>query len=263
MQNRRAQLAFVLTTTFALAFAGPAAQIKGKPLPEIPGTAEIRCDTADALCHDGDLYVDDSLLTSPEGVRAALQATDREFRLSILNEVFPPQRSLTIRFPLSGVSPSLSFECTGSACIADDVESLLGRTITTTVIPGNQNAGGATNLVDASGNEISGGLTGLDPLESVQSRFLIGFPDPDGRAYRWALYWNPSLYGGTSHVSVTRTSLCAWTVEADENAVAGLILFSTGRGKASSSYEGRFTMPFSIAFTTTDASLGCSVPVRP
>ncbi len=260
MRVRCFQIALAVTMFIPLAWGTPAAQRKGPPPAEVPGAAEIRCAPDDVLCHDGGTYVDDALLSNPEGVSAALRSNDREFKLSILNEVFPPERSFTIRFPSSKVAPPLGFECSGSVCTADDVVALLGREITSSVIPGTQNSGMSTNLVDGSGNTTSGGLTGLDVLESSQSRFLIGFPDPDGRSYRWALYWNPSLYAGTSHVTVTRANTCEWTIEADANAVAGLILFSQGRGKTTTSYEGRFTMPFSITFTTSDATLGCSAP---
>lgn len=90
-----------------------------------------------------------------------------------------------------------------------------------------------TILVDVMGNGIDGGLIGIPPGGISKAKFLVGFPDTDGRGYRWALYFNPSLYPGSEFVTVTRgmgPDSCTWTIEAAPNAVAGLILFNVAKG---------------------------------
>ena len=101
-------------------------------------------------------------------------------------------RFFTIRFPSTRLSAQ-PFECANTACFADDVAPLEGRVVETTVIPASkgdagQNAGMNTGLIG-----VTGGAHQHAAGESVSSTFLIGFPDPDERAYRWALYFNDSM----------------------------------------------------------------------
>lgn len=264
MHVRRSLIPVITMALTALASPQITAQKKGKALSEIPGEAAFRCtDSAyegtDGICADGipGIYIHDG-----QGVIAALREPDREFKVSVTNEVDPQPRHFVIRFPQSKVSePALAFECSGPTCYAGD--NLLGRVIQTTVIPsapgsGGQNAGAATNLVNAAGEEIPGGLTSITSGDSSRARFLMGFPDPDGRGYRWAVYYNNYLYPGTGLVTVTRgsnfdgnseTDACSWTIEAGATDVAGLILFNVGGKRANTqSFEGRFSMPFKITF---------------
>jgi hypothetical protein len=84
----------------------------------------------------------------------------------------------------------------------------------------------------------------------------VALTDPHERGYRWGLWWTERNYPGTTPVTVTRTAMCTWTIEADCAAVAGLRLYNTGlKGKNRNPYEGRFSMPFQIEFT----SPGCGV----
>jgi hypothetical protein len=264
MHVRPSLISIVTIALSVLASSDTAAQKKPKALPEIPGQAAFRCtdsayEGSDGICADGipGIYMHDG-----EGVLAALREGDREFKVSVTNVVDPQFRHFVVRFPESKISaPALAFECSGPTCYAGD--NLLGRVIQTTVIPsapgsGGQNAGAATNLLNAAGDEIPGGLTSLAPGSSTRARFLMGFPDPDGRGYRWAVYYNSYLYPGTGHVTVTRGSnldedpamdACTWTIEAGATDVAGLILFNVGGKRANTqSFEGRFSMPFKITF---------------
>ena len=248
MRSRTVGVALVGVAVIA-GVSAVAAQ-KGRPrLTEVPGQTTIACQDdlsradspGDGVC--GDLqgpYFDDV-----NGVESSLRDGDREFRLQHLNTVFPAIRHLTLRFP-AVAAPSQSFECVGTCAAAGRV---LNQVIATTVVPGAQNAGANTNLVTAGNVEVSGGLTSILPGASHAARFLIGFPDPDGRPYRWGLYFNPAVYPNTGLATVTRTAACTWTITAGPDDLAGLTLFSQGKGKTVQTFEGRFSMPFTMTFT--------------
>ncbi len=236
---------------------------KGRPrLARVPGATTLSC--IDLLPRDvspGDSVCGDPLGPYSDGVAgivSELREGDREFRVSSLPALSPPPRHFVIRFP-AVAAPALEFECAGSACAA--AGRVLGQVIETTVVPsgdlyGPQDAGANTNLVTAGNVEVTGGLTAIPIGGTHATRLKLGFPDPDGLGYRWSLYFNPAAYPGTGLVSVTRsaTEPCTWTISAGVGDLAGLTLFSQGKGKTIQTFEGRFSMPFTMTFTAASCS---------
>ena len=242
-----------------LMVAPPAAQKKPRAV-DVPGAAVIRCldandGSTDAICGDGAVLAGDGgalYADTEDDVQAIIRSHDLGFALRIVHDFPPATRAFTIRFPATRLE-STAIECVGESCFADDLEPLGGRVITTHVVPASKREPGENAGLVTGTNSIDGGLPGMTPGTSVQSSFLIGFPDPDSRGFRWAVYFNDSIYPGTGQVTVTRDSLepCTWTIEADEDDVAGLILFQVAKGVDGRSHEGRFNMPFRIVFRSS------------
>ena len=258
MYFRRVSLPMLIATGLLMSTAGSIAQ-KGKPAPpraDIRGESLVRCSDVpyDVLCGDaGNLYVD-----AVDGVQSeitALSGGAEQFRLRLRADS-GTQRHFTIRFP-GGPLTAASFECMNDATYGCFAAIPSDGIVQASPIQDVEHAGMATAGTP-------GLLTGLAEGGMTETTFIIGFPDPDrSTGYRWALYWNPSLYPGTDLATVTRSGACEWTISADENAVAGLILFNVpktkkGGNKTLESYEGRFPMSFEIKFTANPGAIaGC------
>jgi hypothetical protein len=261
MYFRRVSLPILIATALLMSTAGSIAQ-KGKPAPpraDIRGESLVRCSDSpyDVLCGDagidGSLYVD--AVNGVQSEITALSGGAEQFRLRLRADS-DTDRHFTIRFPGAPLV-SADFECMNDATYGCFAEIPVGGIVLASPIQDVEHAGMATAGAP-------GLLTGLAEGGMTETTFVIGFPDPDrNTGYRWALYWNPSLYPGTDLAAVTRTGACEWTIAADENAVAGLILFNVpktkkGGNKTLESYEGRFQMPFEVRFTANAGSLaGC------
>ncbi|MBA3949644.1 MAG: hypothetical protein H0X44_06835, partial [Acidobacteria bacterium] len=75
------------------------------------------------------------------------------------------------------------------------------------------------------------------------------FADPAGRALVWTVRFNAEYYPGSTDLTVTRTDLNMWIVEASTSDVAELVAVNTGKGKQVMTHEGFYTMPFKITVT--------------
>ncbi len=263
MFAQRFSLALLVSICCTLVVATPVAQ-KGKPpaLLDIPGQADLRCAgpagaTTDGVCGDGDsLYVDTGLAGGDAGVQVSLREGDHQFRLRF-DPLGAPNRFLTVFIP-ERLLPITSFECTGNCLAANTGNPISNATVIVEPLDG-QDARIQTTMRNSQGNTIAGGPRTLAVSESALIDVLIGFQDPHGRGYRWALYWSPANYPGSQPATITRTGTCTWALEATDE-IVGLRLFNTGNGKNSTRSEGRFTMPFRLTFTADGAAMpgGCS-----
>ena len=106
-----------------------------------------------------------------------------------------------------------------------------------------------TNVLDANGQELSGGLTALLPGESRPARIKAYWTDQYGVSY--TIRFNVAAYPGTTNVTATRDSANQWTIEAAEWDIAQLVSPpESSRGKPTGpTDEGFYHMPFKITFT--------------
>lgn len=263
MFARWLKLGIVVVAGTALSVAGTLAQGQGKKskvtLEYEPGEAIIRCEGpagtfTDALCGDGSAsYVDESLGGGDTGVRVGLRESDNNFRLHFFLDG-GATRFATVFFPQPEL-PLEDFECPDADCLAAIGG---GRASGLYIVQQNQRSGAyvSVTLWD-NGNIIDNGLGSIPVGESADGDGHVVLTDPGDRGYSWGLWWTERNYPGTTPVTVTRTAQCAWTIVADDNAIAGLRLYNTGlKGKNRNPYEGRFNMPFQIDFT----SPGCGLP---
>jgi len=109
-----------------------------------------------------------------------------------------------------------------------------------------------TNMVDANGNEVDGGLRTLAIGQSSASRLKIVFNtlSPSGESIAWALRFNPDTFPGSDYIRVTRLTSTTWEIEATaaDRAVLGSGVRRT------QILEGPFTMPFKAVLTAPPAS---------
>ena len=105
-----------------------------------------------------------------------------------------------------------------------------------------------TNMVDASGNEVSGGLRTLQVGQSSASRLKIAFNtlSPSGESIAWAVRFNPDAFPGSDHITVTRLSTTTWEIEAT-SADRAVLVSGVRRTQI---VEGPFTMPFKAVLTS-------------
>jgi len=83
---------------------------------------------------------------------------------------------------------------------------------------------------------------------SSNARMLVDFRDPLGRGYGWTLRFNPTLYPGSTNVTVTRIDENTWEVEATAADRARLVSLTT-KGRQVSLDEGLYIMPFKMRVT--------------
>lgn len=81
-----------------------------------------------------------------------------------------------------------------------------------------------------------------------RARILLNFADPAGRELLWTVRFDPALHPGSSLLTVTRTGVNTWTIEASATDVAGLTSATTS-GKAVKVNEGYYRLPFKITVT--------------
>lgn len=106
-----------------------------------------------------------------------------------------------------------------------------------------------TNPVNASQDPLPNGFYDIPVGGSSKARFKLDFADPAGRALMWTVRFNAEMYPGTTDLTVTRTSVNTWIVEATTSDVAELVAINTGKGKTIMTREGFYTMPFKITVT--------------
>jgi len=106
-----------------------------------------------------------------------------------------------------------------------------------------------TNPVNASQEPLPGGFYDIPVGGTSKARFKLDFADPAGRALIWTVRFNAEFYPGSTDLTVTRTSLNTWEVEATTSDVAELVAINTGKGRQIMTHEGFYTMPFKITVT--------------
>jgi hypothetical protein len=104
-----------------------------------------------------------------------------------------------------------------------------------------------TNPIDAAGSELPNGFLSLAVGQSARARYKLNFADPAGRSLLWTVRFNSS-YAGSSDLTVTRTAIDTWDVEAVATDVA-LLLSTTTAGKTVEVNEGYYAMPFKLTVT--------------
>lgn len=111
-----------------------------------------------------------------------------------------------------------------------------------------QPAPALVNPVDAAGTHLANGFLDVPIGATMNATAKINFPDPSGRALVWTVRFNPTLYPGSSYVSVTRIDANTWAVEANGSQVAKLVASPDG-GTRKQTDEGSFAMPFRVTVT--------------
>ena len=120
-----------------------------------------------------------------------------------------------------------------------------------------------SNVADANGNEINGGLFSIQVGNTAQTRFRIGFRHPENPTIAWTLIFSVAQYSGATNASVKRTAACTWIIETNAtDHLAGLWSVGQigGKGKSVRIDEGLFRVPTKVTFKAYDAP-GC--PDRP
>lgn len=97
--------------------------------------------------------------------------------------------------------------------------------------------------VGSDGLPLAGGFDGIAVGTSVQARYKLNFDDPNGRALLWTVRFNSKVYPGSSDVTVTRTSVNTWVVEAEASDLAELVSIPT-TGRQLMVSDGYYAMPF-------------------
>ena len=120
-----------------------------------------------------------------------------------------------------------------------------------------------SNVVDANGNEIDGGLFSIRVGDTAQTRFKIGFRHPENPTIAWALTFSVAQYSGATNAPVRRTDACTWVFETnatDHQAGLWSVGQIGGKGKTVRIDEGLFHVPTKVTFQAYDAP-GC--PPKP
>ena len=105
--------------------------------------------------------------------------------------------------------------------------------------------GSRTYPVDAVGTDLPNGFASI-PIGGIsRARIFINFADPGGRAVLWTVRFDPKFYAASGLLTVTRSAVNTWTIEATSNDVAVLESANTS-GKAVKINEGYYRMPFKI-----------------
>ena len=108
-----------------------------------------------------------------------------------------------------------------------------------------------TNVVDASGAPVSGGLKSIPIGGSSDARLKVAFNrlNTSGQTVLWAVRFNPVDYPGSDLITVHHVSSNTWEVEAyaaDRALLASNILHQRGSDQS----EGPFAMPFKLTIVS-------------
>jgi len=103
--------------------------------------------------------------------------------------------------------------------------------------------------VDAYLSTGAGGLPAMAVNASKASKLQILFITPTAPDTQWFLRFDTASYPTTSTVTVTRTALNEWTIEAASGAAAKLFSATT-RGKLVLTDRGNYYVPFKVTVTT-------------
>jgi hypothetical protein len=192
-----------------------------KPLPDLPASATFRCAAQTADCRSA---------LAPDRIRGDGQTYD-----VVLNTNRELQLSLQTG---GGRTVWLDFTDGPPRCTA------CRRTFDTLFL---DNTLIQTNVVDALGNEVTGGLLSIPVGGTSAARLKVDFStlDATGQSVIWAVRFNPESYPGSDHVMVTRTATNTWQIEAT-NSDRALLVSSIFRKNGTQQQEGPFYMLFKI-----------------
>ena len=115
----------------------------------------------------------------------------------------------------------------------------------TTLFTDNSLPASITNPLDAAGTPLPTGFLSLAVGQSTRARYKLNFADPAGRSLLWTVRFNSSAYPGSTELTVTRTAINTWVVEASASDVAELVSTTTS-GRSVTVNEGYYAMPFTI-----------------
>ena len=103
-----------------------------------------------------------------------------------------------------------------------------------------------TNVVDAFGEQVDGGLLAIPIGGAGQALLKITFSTmgPAGETFLWAVRFNPADFPGSDSVSVRRIEERLWVIDAPEGTRARLM--SKQLRKRGDTDEGLYTMPFTL-----------------
>lgn len=109
-----------------------------------------------------------------------------------------------------------------------------------------------TNVVDASGNEVTGGLHSIPIAGVSRARLKIAFStlNAAGQTIGWAVRFNPDRFPGSDHITVTRLSATTWQLEATAADRAVLVSGLERSKTLPLLLEGPFAMPFRSIVTS-------------
>ena len=220
-----------------------------------PGTADFRCSYVvgivscppgvdpDGILGDGSTY---ALVNDADGTAGAgMYSSNGDMHINLGT---PSQYAVTLDFrrhvsSQTGCSTQYPGECFPYR------NDLVTLTTLTEV---------QSRLVDAAGNDRSGGLLSLAPGEVAFARLRFDFRD--GAGLLWRVRFNKLDFAGSSDVRVTRDAgePCTWVFEAESDDAAGVWTSKVpaGQRKAVRIDYGLFYMPGQITVQVFDAP-GC------
>jgi hypothetical protein len=217
--------------------AGHAGLVAAPPRPAAltPVTAVFRCpETVDCLMLDR--IASDGLGPYQGATSGSEQGPYFD---SASNLYFPLQPGLG-RF----VSLDLSAPLAAPPCAA---KSNCRKNFVTALIDDSRPAS-IVNPLDAAGSALPNGFLSIAVGQSARARYKLNFADPAGRSLLWTVRFNSAMYPGSTELTVTRTAIDTWVVEAGESDVAQLVSTTTS-GKAVTINEGYYAMPFRLTVT--------------
>lgn len=207
-----------------------------------PVTAEFRCPTTvECLTPDG---IEGDSLGAYRGTTPDGSPTTQEGTASNMGAYFT-EGNLFLFVLKSGFGRLASFDFSrpvGTApCVTNGTcRKNFTSTTTDVSLPGSR-----TYPVDAVGTDLPNGFLSIPIGGSARARFYLNFADPNGRSLLWTVRFDPALYPGSTHLTVTRPATNTWTIEATESDVAELVSATTS-GKSVKVNEGYYAMPFTI-----------------
>lgn len=216
---------FCVSAVVSAAFVVVSVDVRGaKPLPDQPATITFRCAASvpDSICPEsasvsdgirGDGAPYTGLLRSNGEANLTLQASGRTIWLDFRNGK-------------------------GASCptCRRDFDTLFADSIVV-----------STNVVDASGTEVTDGLRSLPVGGTAEARLKVAWNRLNylGQTVQWAVRFNPEYYPGSDHVTVRRLSANTWEVEAYPSDRA-LLVSNISRKRGTDQEEGPFSMPFKM-----------------
>ena len=219
----------LLTASCAVFGSFPAHLRGARPLPEEPATVTFRCTATvpDTIC-PSDALVPDGIRGDGYAYSAKLDSVGEAF----LSLTHGGGRTVWLDFRSGPSVPCPSCRRDFDTLFLDDV-----------VIH--------TNVSDASGMPVTGGLTAMPVGATSPSRLKIAFNRLNalGQTVQWGIRFNPVDYPGSDLVTARRLTTTTWEVEAYPTDRA--VVFSTiSRVRNSDQTEKPLYMPFKMTIVS-------------
>ena len=211
-----------------------------------PVTADFRCPLG-ADCFTPN-QIEGDTLGPYRGTTPAGSATTQEGQAANIGG-YLTEGNLFLFALKSGLGRTISLAFTRPNGTAPCVAAGNCRKNFTTAVSDESVPGSRTYPVDAVGTDLPNGFASIPVGQSTRARMFLNFADPSGREILWTVRFDPGLYPGSTHLTVTRTAANQWIIEAVDSDIAELVSASTAKGKAALVNEGYYTMPFRITVT--------------